>query len=116
MEQDIAEQRAEKIRRRTEREKKSRLMKQANTGPAEDDEEMNERPNNTVRTLSLFQSEIFLTYMCQFTSHAVMAKPAALVQRTNKVPPASTTIGVNRDDEEEVRYSPDAFHSQPPQE
>ena len=77
-------------------------MKQANTGPAEDDEEMNERPNNTVRTLSLFQSEIFLTYMCQFTSHAVMAKPAALVQRTNKVPPASTTIGVNRDDEEEV--------------
>ena len=71
MEQDIAEQRAEKIRRRTEREKKSRLMKQANTGPAEDDEEMNERPNNTVRTLSLFQSEIFLTYMCQFTSRAV---------------------------------------------
>jgi len=118
MEQDIAKQKAEKIRRRTEHEKKCRLMKQANTGPAEDDEEMNERPNNTVCTFSLFRSEIFLIYMCKFTSHAVMAKPAALVQRANKVLPASTTIVVrglilsckhqlkyiliqNRDDEEE---------------
>lgn len=69
--EDAAREKADQVRRHTEREKKAQHQNQVGSDA---DENVYERPNNT------------------FTSQVVPSKPAALVQRTNKVPPASTRI------------------------
>jgi hypothetical protein len=92
-EQETAKQKAEQIRRCVERKKKARHMKQGNPNLGGSDEEIDKRSNNTV--CSIFLDIRCQSYSYKFTSQVVASKPAALVQRINKVPPAPTMVIVS---------------------